>query len=461
MHHRFTRSMGAAAIAAALLAGAPAAQGQSTLNRPADPVVLTGADIPSLNGITPQSLVAFRYNNGWVQIPVQVDERNVVDFGTIFHTAPTGKTILAYTDANTWTGADPDPMIDANDEIVFMAKQAGGRAPSFSEPAGVVANSGIEMKVTDPLNTAQKGYVYLFRQNGTLDPGAGGQYGTYTFNLLSGNYKTTYKARDYNPENSSVSTANYYHDYKDRWVNEILKIKAGASTEVDILDRHKVRFALGFCGRSEETFASAGGAFAANKNGPVRGIRSYLGANSGRYTQRDHFFYEQRQDLITYLRVHQIPGVVDFFDYSANAIGMRYYNPLVTGGVTIDGVPDQVPNGMIDWEMVTGEQGTLVHVHQLFSDIQFDDLTSVYVDDLTPPETQCTGDSVAYAQSGPWATGIPCTDPTRCDGADLSYLTMLNTLYYGPPNLQVSVATRANDQARNPLLYVGLPWRSN
>ena len=44
----------------------------STLDRDRDPVVLTGAELPSLLGLAPSAVVAFRYQGGWVQIPVQV-----------------------------------------------------------------------------------------------------------------------------------------------------------------------------------------------------------------------------------------------------------------------------------------------------------------------------------------------------------------------------------------------------
>jgi len=45
-----------------------------TLNRPADPVVLTGAAVPAMLGATPGDLVAFRdTGTGWEQVPVQVD----------------------------------------------------------------------------------------------------------------------------------------------------------------------------------------------------------------------------------------------------------------------------------------------------------------------------------------------------------------------------------------------------
>ena len=46
----------------------------------------------------------------------------------------------------------------------------------------------------------------------------------------------------------------------------------------------------------------------------MRAIRSYIGANSGPLTQREHVFYDGRSDVRTFLRVHAIPGL-DFLDY--------------------------------------------------------------------------------------------------------------------------------------------------
>ncbi len=54
------------------------------LSRPADPVILKGEDLPAFNGTAPDSLVGFRYEGGWTQIPVQVDERDERSYGEIY-----------------------------------------------------------------------------------------------------------------------------------------------------------------------------------------------------------------------------------------------------------------------------------------------------------------------------------------------------------------------------------------
>ena len=62
-----------------------------------------------------------------------------------------------------------------------------------------------------------------------------------------------------------------------------------------------------------------------------------MGANSGPLTQRTHLMYRDREDVITDLRVHSIPGIMDFVDYSAAASGMTYRSSTLPGGATIAG----------------------------------------------------------------------------------------------------------------------------
>ena len=458
-----TRRVGRLAVVLPVLAVLLAGCNGSTLARPQDPVVLTGSNVPTLNGIAPNLLVAFRYTDGaWVQIPVQVDERANVSFGQIYNNQGgytyTG-TILVYTDANTWTGADSNANIDSDDEIVFMVKDAGGAAPAQAEPAGVVPDSGVQVRVTDPLSSGVQGFVYLFRQSGGLDPSAGANYVTYNFNLLSGNYKATYKLTDGpNPENTTVTSSKYAVHFGDRWLSDELKVTNGSSSGVDILDRRKALLQPGNCGRSENTFNDAEGAFITNKDGPVRAIRSYLGANSGPYTQRTHVFYERREDVITDLRVHaRIPGVVDFFDYSPAASGMSYSNSLNTSGVTIDGnpIPDNVTEGLTIWERVAGDQGGLAIAHQLQTTLPLTP-THYYLDDSTPPVTQCTGDAFAYGQSGPYIDEtLPNTDPNLGSAATLK---ATRTLYYEAPSLTSAQAATRYSQATNPMTKTVTSW---
>ncbi len=396
------------------------------------PVVVEGADMPDVValGLDPDRLLGFRWDDataGWVQIPVQVDERVVVDFGsqpnnnntagtvgTVYGTAAIGVTATQYADAGTWVGADGDPTFDADDEVVFLARDAGGQAPQGAALPSGVLNLGKEIEITDPTNGGT-GYVYFFRGQAGADPSAGVDHVDYDFVLDSGAYLTTYKRADGpNPESSSVTTDVYTVGLGDRWITDEWRSHGG--TGVDILDGHKNRFGFNTCGRSNATFADAEGAFIANIDGPVRAIRSYIGANSGPLTQRTLVFYEDRYEAITDLRVHQNPGVMDFLDFSAAAIGMEYGNSELTGTVTIDGSPDTVPTTLAAWEYVTGPQGVVTWVNSVETSLAWNPLDDfadqIHVDDDTPAFSECWGDGDFIGAAGAdLNTAIPNTDP--------------------------------------------------
>jgi len=432
----------------------------SRLTRPVDPVVITGANVPGLVGSAPATIVAFSWNptDTWVQIPVQVDERKINNFGTVYDASPNSVNIPGYADANTFAGADPNPLLDADDEIAFMSRDAGGRPPTYSAPAGVVPSTGVQVQVSDPTDFYLTGTVYLFRSTGSLDPAAGQDYVDYQFSLNSGDYKTTYKFSDGpNPENTTVTTPYYQHHFSDRWTSDSIKITAAGASGVDILDRHKSLFAPGNCGRSEDTFNDAEGAFIVNKNGPVRAIRSYIGANSGPSTQREHVFYDRREDVRTYLRVHAIPGVMDFFDYSPAASGMNYSNDLNPAGVTIDGVPETLgATGAPVWEKVDGPQGSLTSVHSVATSFPTPTAVGYYLDDATPSVTQCTGDAFAYGSSGNRVTSnLPDTDPSS---GTTNTLVSTRTMFFDSPGQTAADAQLANDRVVKPLVTGFSPW---
>jgi hypothetical protein len=424
-------------------------------SRPADPVVVAGSLVPSLNNVPVGDIVAFRWSSGWLQLPVQVDQRKRVELNTVYGlsaNATNPVNVVVYADPKTYAGAGSG-VLGALDEIVVMARDMGTQTPSaFSEPAGVSHNSGVRVKADDPL-TGSTAYFYLFRRSGTtLTPGAGHHNVGYTFRLLSGDYKSTYGFNTGpNPENSVVSTGSYTRHFGDRWLDDQIVLKAGTATRVDIVDRHKALFAPGNCTRSEDTFDSAEGAFIANIVGPVRAIRSYIGANSGPYTERTHLFYDRREDIITDLRVHPIPSIMDFWDYSPAASGMHYTNSRNLGGVDVDGSPDSPASGAPNWEKVDGPQGSLTHVERLNTNISGLSKTNYYYDNATTPNpvTQCTGDQFSYGASGTWVTSsIAGTDPHQ---GYTNFFQGRDSLFFEAPGQSVSVAQNHNRQIYNPL----------
>ena len=515
------RSLGAAALLllAALLFAPPAAAALTA--RDSDPVVLKGSQAGNLAGIDPGRLVAFRWTgSAWDQIPLQVDERKTIDMQSLYPWVTGGANqgyvtnylvpvnVEVYADPDTRTGADPDATLDPNDEFVFMAFDSGSKAPVDSDPAHVVPRSGVELELDDPLN-GDSSFVYLFRSDGNLSPGAGRQYVTYSPSLQNGigsSYRDNYRyffplntnppANGYNNENTTLTTPSYSVHSIDRWIDDQLRITSGSASGADILDRDKVAFTPGYCGRTEDTFTgrenfnssdNAEGAFVTNRAGPVRAIRSYIGANSGPYTQREQIFYRDRQDSRTYLRVHSIPYVMSFTDYSPAASGMTWRSSINTTGVTVDGTPDlftvpgfidprdltgiQYPSagaGVSGWEQITGTQGTVDAVSRLVTDIPNVAVTAYYLDNSSPsttfnqsqmtgdPTYQCTGDAFAYGASGlqlkvatPIGTDLPNTDP-RAGGSE-NEVTMERSIFYGPPGGNSVEAESRRQQVDNPI----------
>lgn len=458
MHARgkqIRRVVMAGSVAALCAAGLTSCRAASLVNRPTTPMVLTGAQVPSLQGTPATRVVAFRHNeNGdgtgraWTQIPVQVDQRKVVSFGsqptsntvagvrgTVYGSGSPGVTALQYADPNTFVGSDRDPTLDANDEVAFMVSDAGGElSPDVtSEPAGVVSGSGVAVRIEDPRGSNEVGWVYLFASTGGLDPAAGLDYVDYDFTLTSGPYQTTYRrAAGPNPETSKVTTAAYEVGFTDRWKEASWKVRAPGASRVDILDAHKNQFAVDECGRSNITFAAGEGAFVANIDGPVRGIRSYVGANSGPLTQRTHLMYRDRIEVVSNLRVHPIPAIMDFIDYSAAARGMTYRSSTKPAGVPIDGNADVISTAPATWEAIDGPQGQVFTHNTLTTNAPgvAGSLRWFYRDQTNPPETQCWGDGSFLGASGSSLGAIPNTDPSN---GSFATLTSRRTTQFGAP----------------------------
>ena len=206
------------------------------------------------------------------------------------------------------------------------------------------------------------------------------------------------------------------------------------------------------CIRTQDTFRRGEGAFIANTDGPVRAIRDFVGANSGPHVQRQHVFYGGLEVINTFLRVHPIPGVMDFFDYSAAGVGLTYENGVMTpggivsgtppGGVPIDGQPDAVSGaGIADchgFESVDGPQGGLSMTQRLLTNNPDPAYRLVYRDGNVTGQNLCTGDDEElYGASGPQLnSAVNNTDEAgrvMWGGGQFSNLFYQRSIYYEAP----------------------------
>jgi hypothetical protein len=268
------------------------------------------------------------------------------------------------------------------------------------------------------------------------------------------------------PELSFVETPNYRRGFTDRWFDDELRIRRGDATGEDILDRHDAQFdALdASCVRTQATYAAGEGAFVANQTGPVRAIRDFIGANSGPHVQRQHLFYDAKEEIHTFLRVHPVPGVTDFFDYgpAATSPPMTYSNGLetlgtVNSGIKVDGVPDVlVPgggaSGVTGWEALDGPQGGIV-MPQYFVTNNADPSYHVNFRDLENPPNTCNGDEHLYGASGPQGnSAFENTDEAQREswgGGVYKNLYYKRSIFYEAPGDADGPARLAEDQ--NPL----------
>jgi hypothetical protein len=469
----------------------------ATLSRPSDPVVLDGSALPKLIGTDPMHVVGFAWDgNAWHQVPVQVDKRDYVSPGAIYHLptssypnlygtttpykilvyTPPASLSMGYTSAGTYTPPDSNPMFDANDELSFLAADTGKQADSsVANPTGVDVATREEVKATDPLTPSQFGYVYLFHSNTLTGGGAGSDGVNYSFSLDSGSYTATYQTGmgslapnntwGFNPEHSTVVTPSYSLQLGDRWLNNGLAITQGGVTGSNILERTHY-YVTNTCSRSEDTFDGGAnnpgeGAFVVNISGPVRAIRSYIGANSYKYTVNTDIFYPDREDTVTELRGHAgLPGYGSADDFVTGTTGLTYSDPA-NSGVPIDGKPDAVTpitfttgsTTPAAWQMVSSARGSLVTVRTLDTDISGLNVTTVYEDQNPASPPQCTGDAAAWGQNGMNVTSpagsVPVTDPTLT--ATPAAFVLHRYRYFQPANLPITTAATIDMQARMPI----------
>ena len=298
-------------------------------------------------------------------MPVQVDQRKRTDFGeppgsvnpgqagTVYGTAPSGYTALQYADPATFVGADPNPALRRRRRAHVHGRRHGlARARARRHrPRGTRRCR----RDADPRRRSARQrrpglHLPVPDSTGTRKPAAERDYVTYDFRLDSGPYKSHVQAR----RRSQPRALDGSRPRITRSASPTAGTTTGSCfamgppTPVDVLDGFKFGFGPGNCGRSEATFNDGEGAFVANIDGPVRAIRSYVGANSGPRTERTHYFYADRDEIVTDLRVHPVPGPLLYHDLSAAGRGMTFRSSASPGGVPVDGAADNVSSKPAD-----------------------------------------------------------------------------------------------------------------
>ena len=342
-----------------------ASSNPTTLTRQHDPVVLMGDQLPDLLGTATNEIFVYAFTGGTpAQIPFQMDEQN----------------------ANGMFVPDGDGLLDGEDELAFMARDAGAfeANPTLSTPGGDVDPIYV-LTLSDPL-TNEQAWAYLYASPDLAQ--------TFTEDYVqydAGNDRIT------SPGLYSVgfNATGSFRDY--------LTLGGGG----DILDRDKVRLDATFISLpftvTEEAITKDG---VHAIDGPVRVTRvvtsTILLGGTTVTGSGTTFFYGnviiQPSSLTTPASPIIVTNLRSSIDFNSAATGMTYFDANNPAGVTINGVADSLDaDPAAEWQEATGTGGTIITVLDIPDSLPG---TSTYYKDDSTPDTSDTGDQMSYGDAG-------------------------------------------------------------
>lgn len=350
------------------------------LDRNLEPVVVKGSQVAALANAPVGDLFVYVFSGDSLsgQIPVQVDE---------------------VTASGTYTTTE-DGLLDADDEIVFMAGDVGDQPSDTSALIVLPINpSWYEIEVIDP-NSGKKGWAYLVRSSSLPHPSV-----DYV------DYITTTRRITTDPTRYELGLATTYVGLDYLTLN-------GNTT--DILDRTKLRAILdaSILGQMQVTEAWLGNPdIVLIKDGRVRVIlqQTVTAGSTGPIP------IDEAKVTMTYLAYASLlqgnavvsftlPSYVDLLsvrtsvDLNSAASGAKFHNANISN-VTIDGSglnEGVAPIPLSNWTQVSHSTGRVVQVVNLAG--AGGTHKNYYCDDTISP-TECdssdpTGDGDSYGDAG-------------------------------------------------------------
>lgn len=393
------------ALAGVLLAATLLQAQNIATNRPYEPYIMPGSVAPNFSNNTAPiaELCMMRYDaalDQWQAVPFQVDQRTDDLEGSFF-------------------SGSFDGLLDDNDELVWMVASAGDQAPFnvWVDDAEARSNPRFEFVMSDPLDPAVSGYLYLYRSS-TLDKGGVGSLMSYTppppnssADIVAGSsYEETHSATNGLPVG--------------------LRIETGAGgLSADLLDRVKLRIRgllLNFfpiTPLNEDNFRSLPERLKV-VTGPVRVIREIENEILFGTTAIDTAailikFYPYSVILSASIPLQStstfsFTGFRLSIDLAATANGMRFYrhdhaNNDAFIRAIVDGINDTFNRSVltspdVEWDMVTGNDVTFVKLSQIDLS-QLNNAAAAYYyhesrTGSTDDGSADTGDGFSYADAG-------------------------------------------------------------
>lgn len=314
-----------------------------TLDRPYDPVIVPTAKLAGLPDRATARCRLYAARDGAVEpIPFQFDARD-----------RDGELVLS----------DADFTFDDDDELVFMAKDAGDRVDAAALPAA--GDGAVEIVVTDRAAGA-RGWAYLVHFPGEPPPRSPVRYARY------------------DPVRQQAQALFYEADYahdRSNFLAEIRVAPAAGGTGEPLIRRLVMRIHPVFSlllttwgpTFTEESFSVAPDGL---KNGPVRAVRRVRESlDLGRFfpevpsgTVTTYYYFNSFTTPSTFsipwlplkaLRDFRFESV-DAFD--AGADDVRYWDADNPGGIALGrGEHPAASERDHDWWVVSSRRGTLLH----------------------------------------------------------------------------------------------------
>ncbi len=316
---------------------------------PSEPVVLEGSRFEGLEGVGTEEVRIYRFDGaGFRQVASQVDERVDrtldVPLGSFALHSPETSYVF-----DTWGplgGVRDDRLaglVDGDDEVVFLAGDAGERAPGDAWVEGA-DDRRWEIALADPLGSGE-GFVYLFAHEGGGAPEPLEPQVLYTPEGVGG---------------ARIQTPVYELAYAGRWSLDELRVGGGE----DLIDRFKGR-AFDLVEGETEVLWDQWSLLLGVRSGPVRTVREVVGAASGVTTTYTAELYADRARITTHLRVHEITDVWQYVDLDSRRGEMTYRDDVVDEPVAIDGVPEELSAEPRAFTEVSSSAGSLVQLFEV------------------------------------------------------------------------------------------------
>lgn len=377
-----------------------------------------------------------RDDNKWSPLAFQIDEMDNVD----------NPDDLDYF-------ANHNAKLDSVDEIVFLIRDIGDKAPEDSWISDVESRKypRYEIEIYDSTDISydenkQKirnkvGWVYLYRSSTITE-------------------KSPVSYLTYQEANDRIISTYYEAGYNDKGVlDHFLITQQGGGSNTDILDRQKYWVEgiyppnLGYS-LTEDKFVISNVKMI---KGPVRMLHqftcsfelmpgSYVFENEKLTAKFFPYYLQYSSSAIAFLEQYGVEKVRQTWDFNADASGMKFFNMNNTN-IPIDGTPDAVEDTLehneINWMMVTGNQGTVLAVN----DVGFIGASQrLYWVDENKTHADDTGDKKSFGEMGIQVTGYRIADT----------LTYKSNIFFLPANQSTNIVDKVINDFTVPV-YEG--WR--